>query len=78
MDADMIRKVGLGEKHVVWNGGLAMECVRCGGKYDVGKDIGATKVPIWLFQGICWGFAAEHAECEEKESTNHQDSSVEP
>jgi hypothetical protein len=65
-------KVKEGMKHIVIcsDGKMTIKCTRCGRNYPL-EDMMKTDedgfkigLPIWAFQGLGWGFAAEHSDCE--------------
>ncbi len=53
---------------VLLTGGLnTIQCRKCGAKYNFfrHKHQSDSGLPRWIFQGMIWGFAQEHADCEE-------------
>lgn len=59
-DIDAVNK---GLDHCVLHSDLSLQCLKCKGYYRPNIATG-NGIEIWAMQGLAWGFAKEHADCE--------------
>jgi hypothetical protein len=67
MYQEEIDAINRGMPHVYLKGpGFVILCKKCKTTYDFTYITENNHgIPFWLLRGFCWGFAEEHADCEE-------------
>ena len=63
LDQETTDKINKGQEHCVLRSDLTLQCLKCKGYYRPNVPAGEG-IEIWAMQGLAWGFASEHADCE--------------
>lgn len=70
MERHTMERITKGEGNAVIDSQWNLRCIHCGQSF---KTPSTGPMPLWYLTAVCWGFAYEHAECEdESEDASNQ------